>query len=447
MPCSGFFAGRTLVAFVSKGRSVMRVRLLVIIIGCAALGLSSVSPVGASAVHKAKSNVSPMSAALPDVGAFGDAAFLGSTGPTSFNQPLVGIAATPSSHGYWEVANNGAVFAFGDARYFGSMGGKHLNQPIVGIAATPTGSGYWLAARDGGIFAFGDAPFYGSTGNIHLNQPIVGITSTPSGHGYWLAAADGGVFTFGNAHFFGSMGGTRINQPVVGIASTHAGDGYWLAAADGGIFTFGHAHYWGSAGPQNTFNTVDQPVVGIAATVVRNRFEGYWIVSADGRRFSFGSAFPLGDKGGTNISRPIVGIAPTWSGNGYWLIGRGTPGTLPGPVTVVRAHHGGGSGELGVSWNGVAGASGYRLSRANTPTGSFSIVADINVTTGKVTKAPDVLDVVSFVERGTLRLEYTELVTSPGTQPHYFHVTPYNAAGDGPPSVLVCGTAIGNPDC
>src|SRR2546422_7423313 len=37
-----------------------------------------------------------------------------------------------------------------------------LNNPIVGMAATPTGKGYWLVASDGGIFAFGDAVFQGS---------------------------------------------------------------------------------------------------------------------------------------------------------------------------------------------------------------------------------------------------------------------------------------------
>ena len=41
---------------------------------------------------------------------------------------------------------------------------ERLNQPIVGMAPTPSGNGYWLVARDGGVFCFGDAKFYGSTG-------------------------------------------------------------------------------------------------------------------------------------------------------------------------------------------------------------------------------------------------------------------------------------------
>jgi hypothetical protein len=56
------------------------------------------------------------------------------------------------------------------------MGATRLNQPIVGMASSPTGQGYWLVAADGGIFSFGDAHFYGSTGSLHLNRPIVGMS-------------------------------------------------------------------------------------------------------------------------------------------------------------------------------------------------------------------------------------------------------------------------------
>jgi hypothetical protein len=98
----------------------------------------------------------------------------------------------------------GGIFAYGDAVFLGSMGGQHLNQPIVGIAATPTGQGYWLVAADGGIFAYGDAVFDGSTGAIHLNQPVVGIARYGNDAGYWLVAKDGGIFAFGGAPFLGS---------------------------------------------------------------------------------------------------------------------------------------------------------------------------------------------------------------------------------------------------
>src|SRR3546814_8857054 len=94
-----------------------------------------------------------------------------------------------------------------------------LNQPIVGMAPTPTGSGYWLVAADGGIFTFGDARFYGSTGAIRLDRPVVGMAVTPTGDGYWLVAADGGIFTFGDARFRGSTGGQVLAHPIVAMQS------------------------------------------------------------------------------------------------------------------------------------------------------------------------------------------------------------------------------------
>ena len=146
-------------------------------------------------------------------------AFFGSTGNVRLNKPIVGMAATPTGHGYWLVASDGGIFTFGDAGFFGSTGNVRLNKPIVGMAATPTGHGYWLVASDGGIFTFGDAGFFGSTGNVHLDQPVVGMAPSPLGTGYWMVAADGGIFTF-NVPFEGSASGASAT--TVGMALTTA---------------------------------------------------------------------------------------------------------------------------------------------------------------------------------------------------------------------------------
>ncbi|HKY78306.1 MAG TPA: hypothetical protein VJS45_19380, partial [Acidimicrobiia bacterium] len=80
-----------------------------------------------------------------------------------------------ASPGYWMVAADGGIFSYGSARFLGSTGDLRLNQPIVGMAPTPSGGGYWLVASDGGMFSFGDARFFGSTGAMRLNKPIVGM--------------------------------------------------------------------------------------------------------------------------------------------------------------------------------------------------------------------------------------------------------------------------------
>ena len=169
-------------------------------------------------------------ATAENVFAFGDAPFLGSTASVVGAQPLVGLAPTPSGHGYWLAATDGGVFAFGDASYYGSLGGRHLNQPIVAIAATPSGHGYWLAGADGGIFAFGDAAYLGGAARLALAAPVTAMVATPSGHGYWLLATDGGVFAYGDAAYLGAASGLPTGRVATAIAPTPTGAGYWIAA-------------------------------------------------------------------------------------------------------------------------------------------------------------------------------------------------------------------------
>jgi SpoIID/LytB domain protein len=206
--------------------------------------------------------------------------------PGGSPSPSTPVTPPPASgSGYWLTDSQGDVFAFGSAPTHGSMGGSHLNQPIVGMAATPTGAGYWLCASDGGIFTFGTAGFLGSMGGTHLNQPIVGMAAAPTGKGYWEVASDGGIFTFGTAGFFGSMGGAHLNQPIVGMAATPTGKGYWEVASDGGIFTFGTAASYGSAVGTSA---------GDPAAAMMGAAGGYLVVSSTGTVASFGAAKDLG---------------------------------------------------------------------------------------------------------------------------------------------------------
>ena len=233
---------------------------------------------------------------------FGNAQFYGSMGGRPLNEPVVGMAATPTDHGYWEVASDGGLFAFGNAQFHGSMGGRPLNRPIVGMAAAPTGGGYWEVASDGGLFAFGNAQFHGSMGGRALNRPIVGMAATPTGGGYWEVASDGGLFAFGNAQFHGSMGGQALNQSIVGMAATPTGGGYWEVASDGGLFAFGNAQFYGSMGGR----ALNRPIVGMATTSTGG---GYWEAASDGGIFTFGAAGFSGSTGGSVLEAGVVGIS------------------------------------------------------------------------------------------------------------------------------------------
>jgi hypothetical protein len=60
------------------------------------------------------------------------------------------------------------------------------------------------------------------------------------------------------------------------------------------------------------------PIVGMAASPSGL---GYWLVGSDGGVFTFGDAGFFGSLGGVRLARPIVGMAASRSGEGYWLVG------------------------------------------------------------------------------------------------------------------------------
>ena len=62
---------------------------------------------------------------------------------------------------------------------------------------------------------------------------------------------------------------------------------------------------------------LNKPIVGMASTPSGN---GYWLVASDGGLFSFGDAHFFGSTGSMPLNKPIVGMASTPSGNGYWLV-------------------------------------------------------------------------------------------------------------------------------
>jgi hypothetical protein len=188
---------------------------------------------GIATISTPISNARAANPPVQSVYAYGAAAFYGSTGALALAQPIVGIAATPSGHGYWSVASDGGIFSFGDASFFGSTGALRLNRPIVGMAATPSGHGYWFVASDGGLFSFGDAGYHGSRVAAGGAAPVVGMAATPTGAGYWIAASDATATGFGDAAGAQPLSQVAMptSQSAIGIASDPVDRGYWLASA------------------------------------------------------------------------------------------------------------------------------------------------------------------------------------------------------------------------
>jgi hypothetical protein len=79
------------------------------------------------------------------------------------------------------------------------------------------------------------------------------------------------------------------------------------------LFAFGPAPNLGSTVGAPLLH----PLVGMAGSPSG---QGYWLVAADGGIFAYGDAPFLGSTGGTPLTRPIAGMTATPTGRGYWLV-------------------------------------------------------------------------------------------------------------------------------
>ena len=143
----------------------------------------------------------------------------------------------------------------------------------------------------------------GSSSYPLVLRPSIAAVSTDGG-ATWASA----TYPSGVALMYGLTCSTSATCAVFGEAS-----GGW-----GGVLTTSPvpqlgASFFGSMGGQH----VNQPIVGIARTLDG---DGYWEVASDGGIFSFGNATFWGSMGGHHLNEPIVGIAATPSGGGYWEV-------------------------------------------------------------------------------------------------------------------------------
>ena len=232
-----------------------------------------------------------------------------------------------------------------------------LNKPAVGTAATPDGQGYWLVASDGGIFTFGDAAFYGSTGGhppqpadrrhgrhpgrqgllagglrrrhlhlrrrrllrLHRRHPPQQADRRHGRHarrraatGWWppTAASSPSATPRSTARRAPSTSTSRSSawRPPPTARAT----GWWPPTAASSP----------SATPRSTARPgairLNKPIVGMAATPDG---KGYWLVASDGGIFTYGDAAFYGSTGGMppqQADRRHGGHARRRRATGWW---------------------------------------------------------------------------------------------------------------------------------
>jgi hypothetical protein len=182
-----------------------------------------------------------------------------------------------------------------------SSGSAQATTSTVGPVAP---IGYWLYTARGGVS--------GSTGTLWLGSPasrqvrtssVVGMASTVDGHGYWVVTSSGRAYAFGDAP---KLTVSARGQRIAGIVSSPTG-GYWLFTASGNVYRSSGARWFGSAAARHAHT----PIVGMASTADGR---GYWMVSSMGTVYAFGDA----KKVHASLGRPVAGIAAAPRG-GFWL--------------------------------------------------------------------------------------------------------------------------------
>jgi hypothetical protein len=178
-------------------------------------------------------------------------------------------------------------------------------QATTGAVGPVAPIGYWLYTARGNVYASAGAPWFGSLPSRRVRtNSIVGMASTADGHGYWLVSSSGRGYAFGDAP---KLRASAHGHRVAGIVGDPRG-GYWLFTTLGNVYRSSGAGFYGSAAERHA----QTPIVGMASTADGR---GYWMVGSSGRVYAFGDASKVR---GRSPRLSVAGIAAN-PGGGYWL--------------------------------------------------------------------------------------------------------------------------------
>jgi hypothetical protein len=180
-----------------------------------------------------------------------------------------------------------------------------------------------IAPRPGDVISFSDSISVGHVGVIarsavdqHGNGSVTMLSQNDSDDGWRTLPVTNwsvGGFTHHSASgWLHDPLGRGDPGRLAGSITARPHGGFWSVTA-GGKVTAGGAPFFGDA---SSF-ALNAPIIDIAATPSGN---GYWLLGSDGGIFSFGDAAFHGSTGGRRLNQPVVAMAATPSGNGYWLL-------------------------------------------------------------------------------------------------------------------------------
>jgi hypothetical protein len=277
--------------------------------GDAQVSLSWGSPVGSGGAEATGYNVYESTAPGHEQGG----PLNGATPVTSTDYAVTGL--TNGTKYYFEVT---AVNSAGEGAPSDEASATPAAPPSAPAAGSPT-------AGDSQVSLSWGVP--SSNGGAAITSYNVYISTTPGSQGTKIATVPGTSYTAtgltdGTTYYFevtavNSAGESPASVQVSAapmasgpIAPATPPVGYRLATVDGQVFAFGKVTSYPSARPGS-------PVVGVATTPDGL---GYWLATKDGDVLNAGDAQLYGSMAGKHLSSPVVGIAATPGGHGYWLV-------------------------------------------------------------------------------------------------------------------------------
>ena len=155
---------------------------------------------------------------------------------------------------------------------------------------------------------------------------LPGDGSQLPGVGTVIPAADTAALLPGDAVYYGGSGLDGFSHSGIYAGNGEVWDAIgvgvpvqqhtlaYLKAAYGGAYD-GAIRFWTPPAP--SLGGLPGPVVGMAATPDGT---GYWLANAAGGVSAHGSAATYGSMAGKSLNAPIAHIVPTPDGKGYWLV-------------------------------------------------------------------------------------------------------------------------------
>jgi hypothetical protein len=163
------------------------------------------------------------------------------------------------------------------------------------------------------------------TMSVSINGSNCGIGTGGSTEDTAAAELDQYVFTSGPTpvqavavQFDCTTDTTDISGTIAyNIVPTDPADGYYVFGQQGELTGFGNDNYLVYLDGAVNYN-LNAPIVGMAPTPDGG---GYWMVGSDGGVYASGDAQFYGSTGNLHLNKPIVGMAATPDGKGYWFVG------------------------------------------------------------------------------------------------------------------------------